>query len=82
MMNAQQKTNAILEKAVRKNEVSRFWYNEFAKSENRAHLEYAMNAYQEALCYLDCWSIMTDIEFDPCELDKFSSKDFEAVCPF
>ncbi len=81
MTDFQQKANAILKKAVLKNEVSDFWSREYTKSKNSDYLDYAQNAYQEALCYLDCWSIMTDIEMDPSELDKFSSEDFE-VCPF
>lgn len=79
LMNFQQKTNEILKKAVSYNEVSNYWYAEYEKSSNPSHLDYAMNAFQQAVDYLDCWSIMTDMEMDPHELDKFSVEDFEAI---
>lgn len=82
LMNFQQKTNEILKKAVSYNEVSNYWYSEYEKSSNSNYLDYAMNAFQQAIDYLDCWSIMTDIEMDPHELNKFSVEDFEAIDDF
>ena len=67
------KANQILEKAVRANSVSNYWYKEYEQSGNSTHLDYATQNFEIACAYLESWSILTDIEMLPTELVKFES---------